>query len=133
MRANRRSKAKKQMAFTGVSGWGGKRLGAGRPNLSGQVNHMKRPSMNLKAPIHITLRLKERLPSIRNKSLLREFRESVKRARKQGFYILHFSIQRNHVHLLAETKDNQALARGMRALVGRFAKFIRNYSYSRGG
>jgi putative transposase len=125
-------KREKQLGFIGTTGWGGKRVGSGRPNLSGQINHMKRPVMNIKTPIHITLRLRECLPSIRKKRLLKEFKESVKRAKNFGLYVIHFSIQRNHIHLFCEGQSNKAVALGMRALAGRFAKIIRGYSYSNG-
>ena len=114
-------KREKQFEFIGIKGWGGRRPGAGRPNLSGQVNHMKRPSMNLKNPLHITLRLKEKLPSIRNRSLFKEFKKSVKGSKRYGLYVIHFSVQSNHIHLFCECKSNKAVALGMRALAGRFS------------
>jgi len=83
----------KQLSFEKTSGWGGKRSGAGRVNLSGTPNHMKRPVVNLKQPLHVTLRLKEKLPSIRSKVLLREFAQSIKSAKDFGFYVLHFSLR----------------------------------------
>src|ERR1700683_3047337 len=106
----------KQLSFGGTKGWGGKRSGAGRTNLSGQVNHMARPDISVKTPLHITLRLKEKLPSLRRKHLLKEFNESIKKAKKQGLYVIHFSIQSNHIHLFAEASSKSALALGMRAL-----------------
>jgi REP element-mobilizing transposase RayT len=115
----------KQLSFKKTSGWGGKRSGAGRKNLSGTPNHMKRPGVSLKFPLHVTLRLKEGLPSIRSKFLLKEFKKSTKNARAFGFYIIHFSIQSNHIHLFAEAESQKGIARGMRALAGRFAKIVR--------
>src|SRR5947209_3101860 len=101
-----KTKIQSQLGFKKVNGWGGKRIGSGRPNLSAQVNHMKRPFVNSNTPLHITLRLKERLPSIRNKSLFKEFQESVRRAKRHGLYIIHFSIQTNHIHLFCESGTN---------------------------
>ena len=117
-----------QLQFLGIKGWGGKRKGAGRPNLSGQVSHMKRPKIDIKAPLHITLRLREKLPSIRNRNLFKEFKKSVKRAKSFGFYVIHFSMQSNHIHLFCEAKNNKAVALGMRALAGGFAKHVRSYA-----
>jgi REP element-mobilizing transposase RayT len=108
----------------GVKGWGGKRAGAGRPNLSGQVNHMRRPRVTIKAPFHVTMRIKKGLPSLRKKDLFKEFKEGIKRARGLGLYVIHFSIQSNHIHLFCESASNRAVALGMRALAGRFAKFV---------
>src|SRR5471030_3126443 len=126
-----KKKREKQFEFTGVTGWGGKRSDSGRLNLSGQVNHMKRPEISLKTPLHITLRLKEKLPSIRNKNLFKEFKESVRRAKLQGLYIIHFSVQSSHIHLFCEGESQSAVALGMRSLAGRFAKFIRAYAAAR--
>src|SRR5437764_1471463 len=67
-------KSEKQLGFDKVNGWGGKRPGAGRLNRSGQVNHMRRPKVSLKTPLHVTLRLKDCLPGIRHKKLLKEWR-----------------------------------------------------------
>jgi len=38
--------------------------------------------------------------------------------------LVHFSVQGNHIHLLIETTDNQALARGMQGLTIRIAKAL---------
>jgi putative transposase len=128
-----KNEAKKQLEFNRNKGWGGKRARSGRPNLSGTVSHMKRSLVNIKTPLHITLRLEDRLPSIRNKRLLIEFKKSAQLAKAQGLYILQFSIQSNHIHIFAESKGNRALALGMQSLAGRFARIIRSYSFKRGG
>jgi putative transposase len=91
---------------------------------------MARPEINLKTPLHINLKLIEGLPNLRRNALLEEFKESVKKAKAQGLYILHYSIQDDHIHLFAEAKSNTALAAGMRSLVGRFAKFVRKFAYN---
>jgi REP element-mobilizing transposase RayT len=117
----------KQLGFRKISGWGGKRAGSGRPNRSKRVNHMPRPEVSLKAPLHITLRVKKDIPNIRTKVLLKEFKEAMKGAKRFGFYIIHFSIQKNHIHVFAEAIDNRALSLGMRALAGRFAKVVRRH------
>jgi REP element-mobilizing transposase RayT len=123
---------RQQLLFKHVESWGGVRAGAGRPNLSKTVNHMKRPFVDIRTPMHITMRLKDSVSSIRRNRLLKEFKKSVMGAKKQGLYVIQFSIQRNHFHLFAEAKSNKALALGMRALAGRFAKCIKNYSTARG-
>jgi REP element-mobilizing transposase RayT len=126
---SQKPKSSNQLGFNKVSGWGGKRLGAGRPNLSKEVNHLKRHEVSLKQPLHLTLRLKEKLPNLRNAILLREFQKSVKGAKKLGLYVIHFSIQSNHIHLFAEAQSNDTLSRGMQSLAGRFAKTIRFYAH----
>jgi REP element-mobilizing transposase RayT len=122
----------KQLSFEKTSGWGGKRPKAGRTNKTGTVNHMLRPKVTAKFPLHLTLKIKEGLPSIRKSFLLKEFKKSAKKAKSLGLYVLHFSIQQNHIHLFAEADGNNELALGMRSLAGRFAKIIRNYASKKG-
>ena len=41
-----------------------------------------------------------------------------------GFRLVHFSVQRDHLHLLTEAEDRQALTRGMQGLAIRVAKAV---------
>ncbi|MBI2605205.1 MAG: transposase [Deltaproteobacteria bacterium] len=93
---------------------------------------MKRAEVTAKTPLHLTMRLKEKLPTLRRKFLLKEFQKCVHGAKAHGLSVIHFSIQYNHVHLIAETRDNKALALGMRSLASRFGKIIRSYSHQTG-
>ncbi|MGZ3722846.1 MAG: transposase [Bdellovibrionales bacterium] len=115
----------KQLEFEKVKGWGGKRRGAGRPNRTGQVSHAKREMVNFKRPLHITLKLKKGMASLRTKQALTDFRKAVTEAKKFSLHVIHYSIQNNHVHFIAEAKDSESLARGMTSLSGRFGKVIR--------
>ena len=130
MRTAGRQKTKKpprQLQFKKVSGWGGKRTGAGRKNRSGQVSHAARAKINGKKPIHITKRLRSGVPTLRQQTLLKAFRVSAHHARSRGLRVVHFSLQGNHMHIFAEAESNQALANGMRSLAGRFGKLIRRH------
>lgn len=119
-------KRNEQLIFSKVGGWGGNRAGAGRPNLSKTVNHMKRPTINGKMPLHITQKLSPGFPSLRTKTLLKEFNKAAREAKKFGFYVLHFSLLKNHLHMVVEAKNNKALGAGMRSLGCRMAKSIKN-------
>jgi REP element-mobilizing transposase RayT len=81
---------------------GGRRRGAGRPNRSGLQAHRKRPTLNPRHPLHVTLRLEAGLPSLRKKEVFRALCHAVKLARQQGLRIAHFAILSNHVHLIVE-------------------------------
>ncbi len=107
-----------------VNGWGGKRKGAGRPNKTKTVNHMKRPLVNLKKPLHLTMRLKDGKPNLRKRHLLREFKNCLGNAKKKGLHIIHFSLQSNHIHMIAEARDNKSLSAGMKSLVGKMARTV---------
>jgi hypothetical protein len=47
---------------------------------------------------------------------------AIRAAQRSGFRIAHFSVQRDHVHLLVEAADMRALSAGMRGLVIRLAR-----------
>jgi len=46
--------------------------------------------------------------------------------RRRGYRICHFSVQKDHVHLVCEARDAERLARGMQGLAVRIAKRINN-------
>jgi hypothetical protein len=122
----------KQQEFKGVGGWGGKRKGAGRPNKSGKLSHGKRPKVNSKTPLHITLRLKDGVVNLRTKTVMKEFRRSAIKAKALGFYVNHYSLLSNHIHLTAETENNRSLELGMRSFAGTLAKSLRRFTGGRG-
>jgi putative transposase len=49
-----------------------------------------------------------------------------------GMRIVHFSVQGNHIHLVIEAPDNEALARGMQGLTIRLAKGLNRVMRRRG-
>jgi REP element-mobilizing transposase RayT len=51
---------------------------------------------------------------------------------RDGFRVVHFSVQTNHLHLLVEAADADALARGMQALSIRVAKAMNRALERRG-
>ena len=59
-------------------------------------------------------------------------RRSIGRGHKPDFAVVHFSVMRNHVHLIVEARDKAALAAGMKGLKGRITKAL-NRLWSRGG
>src|SRR5574341_600050 len=106
-------------------GWGGRRPGAGRKPASARppVHHVGRPALPGHCPVHVTLRVRAGLPSLRSRSFVKAFRKSLRAAAERGdFRVVHYSLQRDHVHLLAEASDKGALARGMKALASRVAR-----------
>jgi REP element-mobilizing transposase RayT len=76
-------------------------------------------------PSHVTLRIRRGIPSLRTRRFLREFRDSLRHASDRGdFRVVHYSVQRNHVHLLVESAGKEALARGMKAVAARLARAV---------
>jgi hypothetical protein len=123
----------KQISFKSENGWGGKRAGAGRKNNTGCVNHMRRPQVELKFPLLITVRIKKGLPNIRRESLLRELKSSLREAQVFGLYVNHFAMHPGEFQLIAEATDKKALGRGMRSIGGRFGRAVRRFAAERGG
>jgi len=58
---------------------------------------------------------------------------AIERSQRAEFRITHFSIQRDHVHLLVEAADKAALTSGMRGLVIRMARRLNGALRRRGG
>jgi len=74
-------------------------------------------------PSHVTLRLRSGTPSLRSRPFLRQLRPSLRKAcERRGFRVVHYSVQRNHLHLLVESAGKEALGRGMKAISARVAR-----------
>ena len=117
-------KKSRQREF-GFTNWGGKRRGAGRKPKGERagVSHAKRPAQKARHPVLVTMRLCAGLPSMRYD----DSHEVLKRAfeagsEADGFRVVEYSIQSNHLHLVAESKSEHALARGMIGLAVRIAR-----------
>src|SRR4029079_9447858 len=55
------------------------------------------------------------LPSFRAQTLYAAFERAVRRTQREDFRIVEFSVQDNHLHLIVEADDADALARGMKS------------------
>lgn len=106
-------------------GRGGPREHAGRPRVHSQpvVWHVGRPTVANRFPSHVTVRVRGDVPSLRCKDFVKEFRRSLRKVLARGdFRVAHYSIQRNHVHLMVEANGKQALSCGMKAVSSRIAR-----------
>jgi REP element-mobilizing transposase RayT len=64
---------------------------------------------------------------------VREVRRTLALACERGeFRVAHYSIQRDHVHMIVETRGREALARGMKSVAARLARAV-NRVFSRSG
>ena len=114
--------------------WGGARPGAGRkPGPRPRVWHRARAAFPRSWPGLVTVRVRAGIPSLRAPRLLREFESSVRKTReRKDFRVTHYSIQRDHVHLLVEAEDAAALSRGMKGVAARLARAV-NRVFGRSG
>jgi REP element-mobilizing transposase RayT len=115
--------------------WGGRRKGAGgkpKGDRAG-VSHARREDFPARFPVHITMKVKTGVPSLRCRDahdvLLAIF--AAMRERKD-FRLVHYSIQSNHLHLLCEASDRGELARAMQSLATSIAKRL-NSLWQRAG
>jgi REP element-mobilizing transposase RayT len=93
---------------------------------------MRREKVDGRLPLQITQKLRPGLTTLRRKDLLLAFGLAAGRAKTFGLHVVHFSLLSNHIHMIVEAADNQALANGMRSLAGRFAKAVRRLSGMKG-
>jgi REP element-mobilizing transposase RayT len=108
-------------------GRGGRRPGAGRKRKSprASVVHRTRPTHALRYPSHVTIPFLKVVGNLRTQLLFNALR-AIFRKRKRGapersFQVVHFSVQKDHVHLLVEAVDREAFSLGMRSLTIRTA------------
>jgi REP element-mobilizing transposase RayT len=116
------------------SGRGGWRPGAGRKARPGaRVLHRSRGNLPTQCPVHVTVRLRRGIPSLRRARFVRAFRQSLRGCSlRAGFRVVHYSIQSNHLHFLIEADDNTALGRGMKSLSARIGRCV-NRVFARTG
>ena len=72
------------------------------------------------------MKIRAGLPSLRHRRYLLKFAEAVRGARKYGLLVSEFSIQKDHIHFLAEADGNESLSKGMQSLKIRLAKAIKS-------
>src|SRR3954454_4563645 len=107
--------------------WGGRRAGSGRKprgNTAG-VAHAPRPVFARTLPVHVTLQFDKRVWNLRRKAYRTVERALGDGANRFGARILRFSVQGNHLHMLMEADDGNALVRSCRGLSVRIANTSR--------
>ncbi len=117
----RKPQAQQQLPF---HTWGGIRRGAGRKPRLGKagIAHRARPLHDRQHPLHVTLRVRRGLPSLRTQTVFFAIRGALGKASRAAFRIVHFSVQIDHVHLIIEAKDKAALSSGAAGLSIRVAR-----------
>src|SRR4051812_16540838 len=87
---------------------GGRRPGAGRPQDRPPTlcPHGGRPPVTRATPVHVTLRLRPDVWSLRSKRSFRVIKKALEAAREwASARVVHYSVQGNHVHLVTEASD----------------------------
>lgn len=115
--------------------WGGKRAGAGRKPAPGRrpgVRHRPRGAHVAAHPVHVTLRAVASLRCLRSTRAFPAVRRALTATSRATFRILEFSVQDDHIHLIAEAEDGRALSSGVRGLAIRLARRINRVLGRRG-
>ncbi len=115
--------------------WGGARRGAGRKRSGprAKVSHDARLEHGAGHPLHLTVRLRPELPSLRRKDARNAIAGAFHAGRERfGFRLTQFSLQSNHLHLIAEAGNKQSLSRGMQGLLVRIARALNTLWKRRG-
>lgn len=113
----------------------GQRRWRGRPRTRpvDGVTHDRRPPQSSKSPIHVTLRVQRDVSSLRRKQTFAQVRRALSGGKERfGMRLVHYSVQKTHLHLLVEAPDRGSLSRGMQGLGVRLAKAV-NRALSRSG
>ena len=109
-----------------VRSWGGRRKGAGRKPSPGRrpMPHRRRAPHDPRCPVHVTLRAAVGLASLRSAAVFAGLENAFAAASTNGFRMLQFSVQSDHLHLLVEADTPTRLTRGVQGLAVRTAKAI---------
>ena len=106
--------------------WGGWRPGAGAKKTGrNAIAHESREPVAGYHPCHVTLKVRSDVPSLRSRRLVRALEESFRKACERGkFRLVHYSIQKDHLHLIVEAHGRDALGCGMKSLGARVARAV---------
>jgi len=128
-------------------------VGAGRPRRGARSSerHKTRPKLSAYEPVHVVLRSRPEIGSLRTHAVYRAIKEATftafahderalakpaasasSKKLDRAFHIVHLSIQRTHIHMIVEASDRMALARGMQAFAISAARHI-NAGHGRSG
>jgi REP-associated tyrosine transposase len=114
---------------------GGARPGAGRKPKGPRagVSHHGRPATCARNPVHVTLHVLEHVWNLRSQRAFRVVQAAIAGAQRPGeFTVVHFSVQGNHLHLVAEAQGSRALSEGVQGFSVRLAKGLNRMMGRRG-
>jgi REP element-mobilizing transposase RayT len=80
--------------------------------------------------VHITLRAS--LRALRRQQVAHTVLGALRDSHREGFRIAHYSVQRNHLHLIVEAEGKSALSSAMRGLMVRVARRVNRLLFRHG-
>ena len=96
------------------------------------MKHIARPPHDAETPVHVVVRAVRGVPYLRSQRMFAAMRMMIARASEKGLRVLHFSVQANHLHLIVEADEREALARGIQRLLSRIALALNGIARRRG-
>lgn len=120
-------KVKRQLELGLLRGRGGPGRGQGRKKgKGGKVPHRRRPYLDGRSPVHVTMGVLPGLPSLRGRKLWKEVRRAFVHGcdRALGFRIVHFSVQGRHIHVICEARHRSAMSQGMKGFKNRVTRAL---------
>ena len=114
---------------------GGRRAGAGRKPSAENVGlqpHTARASFVPRVPAHVTMRAMSGVPQMRAQTVAPVVLAEIERASAKGLRVIHHSVQNDHLHLIVEADDAEALSRGIQRLASRIAMRVNALTGRRG-
>jgi REP element-mobilizing transposase RayT len=97
------------------------------------VLHRERAPVPVDCPVHVTIRVRPGVPSLREGKLVHEWRRSLAEAAERGaFRVAHYSLQGDHAHLIVEAHGKEALANGMKSIGAHLARAVNRTARRRG-
>ncbi len=94
--------------------------------------HRRRFDHDASLPVHVTVRAVAGFSWFRRQRIARAVFDVIRRAQREDFRIVEFSLQTNHLHLLVEAVSTSALRSGVAGLKIRMAKRINRLLLRRG-
>jgi len=105
---------------------GGARKGAGRKKRSAEtVPHTARPVIDRDHPLHLTIRMARGVWNLRSQRGFRAVKAALDQEKRRGeLRVVHYTVQGNHLHLVAEAADRLTLTRRMQGFGVRLARSV---------
>src|SRR5262245_16375568 len=99
---------------------------------SSKVPHVTRPE--IRGAAHVVVRIRRGLPWLRTPKTYRVLERAFRSGKKKdGFRLIEFSVQQDHLHLVVEAEGRRKLTRGMQGLMIRIAKALNRFWRGRVG
>ena len=95
--------------------------------------HVRRDPLPRECPVHVTLRVRSGVGSLRTRTFVRVVKDSLREAHtRDRARVVHFSVQRDHLHLILEASDERALGSAMKSISARIARAVQRVFRRRG-